>query len=118
MMLKFGLVAALATGAAAPTLAQTAAPLGYDPPIADAASRTGVVALSAEERTAVLDQAARGKELPINGAPDRGIHGEIGIEVGNHGTRALYGTTIVPLGQTGTAAFSFLTSRSNGWRVR
>ena len=66
----------------------------------------------------MLDRAASGKELPINGAPGRGIHGDMGIEIGNHGTRAMYGTAIVPLGENGSAAVSFLTSQSNGGRGR
>lgn len=118
MVLKLRFVAVLATGVAIPALAQTAAPLGYDPPSEVATSSADVVALSPDERTAAIDRAARGEELPINGAPGRGIHGEMGIEIGSHGTRAMYGTTVVPLGQNGVAAFSFLTSQSNGYRRR
>jgi hypothetical protein len=77
----------------------------------------GTVALSAEERARVLDTASRRSDddLPINGA-DRKIHGTVGMEIGSRGGRALYGSTIVPLGETGTAAFSFMTGQSGRWR--
>ncbi|NIJ07005.1 hypothetical protein FHS31_000587 [Sphingomonas vulcanisoli] len=75
-----------------------------------------VVALSPAERAAVLDRAAEGDDtLPLNGNP-RKIHGEMGMEVGTGGHRALWGSTTVPIGQTGQASFSFLTAQANGWR--
>ena len=75
-----------------------------------------IVALTPEARAAALNAAAnRDESLPLNGDP-RKIHGEIGMEIGTGGHRALYGTTIVPIGETGSAAFSFLTSQANGWR--
>lgn len=46
---------------------------------------------------------------PLVQAPtrDRRVHGEIGTEFGNHGTRSIFGTAMVPLGENGFAAFSF-----------
>ncbi|MDO6413177.1 hypothetical protein Q4F19_02165 [Sphingomonas sp. BIUV-7] len=77
----------------------------------------GTIALSAEDRAAVLDAAANRpeSELPINGL-DRQIHGEVGMEIGSRGGRALYGSTIVPLGDNATAAFSFMTGQQGRWR--
>jgi hypothetical protein len=50
-----------------------------------------------------------------NGAPGRQIHGEIGAMIGTHGTRSIYGTAAVPLGNNAGAVFSFEDSRYN-WR--
>jgi hypothetical protein len=107
--------AGLSAGLAMPASAQAAPD--------DAVTQTaparapGTVALSADERAAVLDAAARRpeSELPINGA-GRQIHGTMGIEMDSRGGHALYGTTAVPLGNNGVAAFSFLTGRSGRWR--
>lgn len=85
-------------------------------PATQAADLPPVVALSPAERAAILD-GTHDDSLPLNGNP-RQIHGEVGMEIGSRGTRALYGTTVVPLGQTGSASFSFLTAQSNGWRAR
>ena len=75
-----------------------------------------VVRLSPVEREAVL-QAASGRDdrdLSINGL-SRGVHGEIGAVVSSDGGHAVYGTTVVPLGQTGSAAFSFEQADSGHW---
>ena len=95
-------LALVSASIAAPALAQTS---------------PGTIALSPEERAAVLDAAASRPDtsLPING-PDRQIHGEVGFEIGSRGQRALYGSTVVPLGENGTAAFSFMTDRGRWGR--
>jgi hypothetical protein len=49
-----------------------------------------------------------------NGAPGRQIHGEIGAMIGSHGTRGIYGTAAVPLGDNAGAVVSFEDSRY-GW---
>lgn len=41
-------------------------------------------------------------------------HGEVGMMVGTGGARAVWGSTIVPLGRDGVAAFSFSTGRWPG----
>lgn len=41
-----------------------------------------------------------------------GIHGEIGAEIGTGGTRGIFGSALVPLGDRGAAAFSFENYRS------
>jgi hypothetical protein len=45
------------------------------------------------------------------GAPSRQIHGEIGAMVGTHGTRGVYGTAAIPLGDNAGATVSFENSR-------
>lgn len=113
-LLGLAVSAGLSAGLAMPANAQDAA---------DAVTQTaparapGTVALSADERAAVLDAAARRpeSELPINGA-GRQIHGTMGVEMDSRGGHAIYGTTAVPLGNNGVAAFSFLTGRSGRWR--
>jgi hypothetical protein len=72
------------------------------------------IRLSPAEREAAIEAGAarREGELPINGLPS-GVHGEIGMEIGTGGTRALYGSAAVPLGENGSAAFSFMTGRTN-----
>ena len=78
-----------------------------------------VAQLSPAEREAVLEEAA--SRAPINGAPGIGdgkIHGEMGIEVGSNGSRAVYGSTIIPLGQNATLGLAFSDSNSGRWRPR
>lgn len=87
-------------------------------PAALAQDASGIVALSPEERAEVLDAAARrhDESLPINGAPDGRPHGEAGFMIGTGGQRALFGSTVVPLGQDGYAAFSFMTAQDGRFR--
>jgi len=76
------------------------------------------VRLSDEDREAAIEAgASAANELPINGL-DRQVHGEIGMEIGSGGSRALYGTAIVPLGESGSAQISFLTGQGPRWRSR
>jgi hypothetical protein len=49
-----------------------------------------------------------------SGAPGKQIHGEIGAMIGSHGTRGIYGTAAVPLGDHAGAVISFEDSRY-GW---
>ena len=49
---------------------------------------------------------------------DRLPHGEFGFFVGSGGTRGVFGSTIVPLGDHASAAFSFSTGRFPGYRSR
>jgi len=72
----------------------------------------GVVRLSPAERETLLDSAVTDDpNLPIFGGPDRQIHGEIGAMIGTGGTRGIFGTAAVPLGDSGMAVFSFENSR-------
>ena len=75
--------------------------------LAGPAFAADVVALSPADREAAIDAApAKDSDLPINGN-SRKIHGEMGVAIGSNGYHALYGSTVVPIGDTGTAAFSF-----------
>jgi hypothetical protein len=96
---------------AGPALAQTQAETVPAPD----ATQAGVVRLSPQEREAAIEQgAARAARDAEHAVPsDRKIHGELGVEIGTGGTRAAYGSAIVPLGDTGVAAFAFETDRSN-----
>lgn len=78
-----------------------------------------VVELTPEQRETALEAGAErsARDLPINGLAGR-VHGEIGTEIGSNGSRALYGTAAVPLGENGSAAFSFFTGQSGRWRTR
>ncbi len=54
-----------------------------------------------------------------NAAPrDRRPHGEVGAFVGSGGSHGVYGATTVPLGDTGSASFSFENSQFDGRRYR
>jgi hypothetical protein len=77
-------------------------------------SLPGTVRLSPEEREAALEYGAAHPDRAIDDgvAPDGRIHGEVGVAVGTGGYRSTYGSAVVPLGETGTAAFSFQTDRS------
>jgi hypothetical protein len=91
----------------APTQAQTAA-------------SSGTVALTPEQREAALETAAvhaRDESLQ-NGATDRRVHGEVGVEVGSRGERAAYGTLVAPIGQNGAAAISYGTGQGPRWHGR
>lgn len=77
--------------------------------------------LTDEQRREVLDgitpesaAAARG-EIAGSGGIGRGIHGEIGAVIGTHGTRGIYGTAAIPLGDHAGAVVSFETSRFGGY---
>ncbi|MDX5985612.1 hypothetical protein [Sphingomonas echinoides] len=75
------------------------------------------IRLSDRERDAILNSntvesaaAARG-ERPGSGGP--GIHGEIGAMIGSNGTRGVYGTAAIPLGDNAGAVVSFESSHYN-----
>lgn len=110
---------------AAPCLAQTSdAPLaepffsGTMPPDPELA---GVVRLTPEQREAAIEAGAvhSARAIDGNGAPDHKIHGEVGVEVGTGGARAVFGSAVVPLGDSAVAAFSFESdARNYRWRRR
>ncbi|RUN75719.1 hypothetical protein EJC47_15310 [Sphingomonas sp. TF3] len=75
------------------------------------------IRLSDRERDAILNSntvesaaAARGERLPGTGP---GIHGEIGAMIGSNGTRGVYGTASIPLGDNAGAVISFESSQYN-----
>lgn len=77
------------------------------------------IRLSPAQREAALEYGATrsANELPINGL-DRKIHGEVGMEIGSNGSRAMFGTATVPLGDTGSATVSFLNANGGRYRYR
>jgi hypothetical protein len=109
------IVLPLAIGAAAPCTAQTTAAesIGTDPGWDAAPANSDSIRLTPEQREAALEEgAARAAAgLQPDGAADRRIHGEMGIEVGTSGERAAYGMAVVPLGENGAAAVAFETDR-------
>ncbi|WP_116089661.1 hypothetical protein [Sphingomonas crusticola] len=109
-------VAALAIFVAAPCLAQavaTEAPF-FSGTIPADPSLPGTVRLTPEQREAALEYGATHPQHSLDGAtaPDGRIHGEMGVEIGTGGYRSTYGTAVVPLGDTGSAAFSFESERA------
>jgi len=111
----------------------TSAALAQTVPVPDAAlPATGsaggeVYRLSPAEIEATLDAAAarNASQMPLlpplpaagqvqTSLNDGKPHGNVGMMVGTGGTRAVWGSTVVPLGQNGAAAFSFSTGRWPG----
>jgi len=89
-------------------------------PALAATNDDGVVRLSAQEREDAISAAAArrdAEELPINGL-DRQIHGEVGMSIGTGGYRSMYGTAVVPLGDSGFLSMSYATGRMNRARFR
>lgn len=117
--IKMVVASAILIAASAPALADTAptTDISADAPQQPAAPDT--VRLSADQREAALEYGATRalREPPINGL-DHKIHGEMGMEIGSNGSHALYGTAVVPLGDSGSASFSFLTGNSGHYRYR
>lgn len=109
---------ALATAACCcplPGSAQTqAAPQTAQPTVAPDGD---TIRLSDEQRDKILDSntiesAARARgEMDTGGAPLPGIHGEVGAMIGSNGTRGIYGTAAIPLGDNAGAVVSFENSR-------
>jgi len=78
---------------------------------------TDTIRLTDEEREEILNgntedraAAARG-ELAGSGDIGRDVHGEIGVMIGSHGTRGVYGAAEIPLGDNAGATVSFESSR-------
>ena len=114
----FPIALALVAGAScwpvAATAQSTAAPTTVEP-VSSPADDT--IRLTDEQRMAILDHntvesaaAARG-ELADARSAGRGIHGEVGVMIGSHGTRGVYGTADIPLGDNAGATVSFESSR-------
>jgi hypothetical protein len=85
-------------------------------PVAETAAGD-TVRLSDEQRNAILagntmDSAAAARgELSGAERAARGVHGEVGVMIGTNGTRGIYGTAAIPLGDHGEAVVSFESSR-------
>ena len=74
--------------------------------------------LSAAEVERILDAAAQKREASAGKAPARPIEGEIGVSVGSGGTREMFGTAIVPVGEQGVAIISIDSAESDRQRHR
>lgn len=102
--------AAFAQSAPTPTTTQAAppaAPVTYtDPMRLTDEQRDEILNANTEARAA----AARG-EMTDSESLDRRIHGEMGVMIGSHGTRGIYGTADIPLGDNAGATVSFESSR-------
>ena len=73
--------------------------------------------LSPVEIQKILDEAAARRALAGDPEPRR-VEGELGVAIGTGGYREVFGTAVVPLGQTGTAILQFDTVESNRGRRR
>lgn len=84
------------------------------------AAPASTVALTPEQRETALEAgAARAADQSLqNGAADRRVHGEVGVEIGSRGERAAYGTLVAPVGQNGVAAISYGTGQGPRWHGR
>jgi hypothetical protein len=83
-----------------------------------------VYRLSDADKQTAIDAAAQRPEsntrLPIvdgraPGTSDKRLHGEVGMMMGTGGSRAIWGSTAIPLGDNGMAQFSFSTGRYNNF---
>jgi hypothetical protein len=52
----------------------------------------------------------------LGGSPGKQVHGEMGVMVGTHGARSIYGAAAIPLGDNAGATVSFESSRWRGPR--
>lgn len=99
-----------------PTIALLAAAL-----LAAPAAAGQVYELTPEQRDAALFSAPSDDGAAPLVRKDRAIHGEVGATIGTGGTRGLFGTAFVPLGDDGMAIISFDDFRSDAprrWRAR
>lgn len=126
-MQAFGMMLVLAAApvAAATSVAEPAATVA---PAAAPAITAETIRLTPEQIAAAQaesehrNRAAEALALTDDdfGAPrrDRKIHGEVGFGIGSRGSNSQYGTVVAPLGDSGTAAFSYERSDygRNYWR--
>jgi hypothetical protein len=99
------------------SLAQTAQASTTAEP--DPSASGDVIRLTDAQRREILDNntaesaaAARGERPGLgSGLAGSGIHGEVGAMIGSHGSRGIYGTADIPLGDNAGATVSFESSR-------
>jgi hypothetical protein len=70
---------------------------------------------AAKEAAAVRNMQAE-NQIANGIAPDRGIHGEVGVAVGTGGYSSIFGTAVMPLGQNGVLALSFENTQNDPYR--
>ena len=68
--------------------------------------------LSPAEVERILEEAAR-KRVAADKPPARVIEGEVGVTIGTGGTREVFGTAVVPVGNEATAIISIDAGESN-----
>ena len=79
--------------------------------LADTITLTPEQAEAAKEAGAT--QNARDATLGLEPGRDRTVHGEMGVAIGTGGYRSMYGTAIVPLGESATLGLSFANEQFN-----
>lgn len=97
-------IAALALSVAPAAVAQTAPD--------DTAPGSTIVRLTPEQVEAAKEAAAERNMKAASGIDNgvvngRQVHGEMGIAIGTSGYRSIFGTAVMPLGQSGALALSF-----------
>ncbi|QNQ11094.1 hypothetical protein [Sphingomonas alpina] len=103
---SFWSTASLAQSTPAATTAQPTPSTATDEIRLTDAQRMEILNNNTEDSAA----AARGERLG-SGIAGRGIHGEVGVMIGSHGTRSVYGVAEIPLGDNAGAIVSFESSR-------
>lgn len=115
-MQAFGMMLVLAAApvAAATSVAEpaaTVAPAAAPAITAETIRLTSAQIAAAQAEGEHRNRAAEALALTDDdfGAPrrDRKIHGEVGFGIGSRGSNSQYGTVVAPLGDSGTAAFSY-----------
>lgn len=111
-------LAALLAFAAGDSLAQPQSPAS-DAPVATA---SGGAPGTAEQIKAFIDSSPAAKrrpglrdfddDLPL---PDRKVHGEVSVGVGNHGYRSAYARSDIPLGKRGSLSIAVGEERGRGF---
>ena len=97
-----------------PALAVTLGALAFGPLQAQAVAPDAgqTIRLSPEQIAKLRDNSTQtATEDLTGGGLGSGIHGEVGMTVGTHGTRGVYGVAAIPLGENAGAIVSFEDSR-------
>ena len=78
--------------------------------------------LTAQQKADILANGSESRVddslLQARNGGDGKIHGEIGMTVGTHNTRGIYGDAVIPLGHGATAAISFENYQTDMGRYR
>jgi hypothetical protein len=83
-----------------------------------AARAADVYALTPAQKAQALHAAEGTDERIVDGDGGPSIHGEFGALIGTGGTRSVYGTAAIPIGESGGAIVSFENSRFGQVRRR
>ncbi len=116
MLVRAGVLVAMMSGTAATAEeVYRLSPAQRDAAIAAGAQRTDTDTPALLPAPGLAD--LNGRSLYDEGdpaKPDRKIHGEMGMFVGTGGTRGIFGTAVVPLGENATAILSFNHAEGRG----